>query len=142
MGMATQIGSACREKWPDSGHYFSKNTAPIIKVISAYLRVLAQGRALFRMATDMACKVYRVQSISYRMKSALPTAPIAYGLNGPSAPATVDNATHAGLHSSQRKFCPNKWGRLFRQPGSVAGFISCATSWSMPQTTSAAWSRP
>ena len=31
------------------------------------------------------------------MKSAVPTAPAAYGLTGPSATATVDNATHAGL---------------------------------------------
>jgi len=41
------------------------------------------------------------------MKAALPTAAAAYGLTGPSATATVDNATHAGLHLSQRKFCPN-----------------------------------
>lgn len=46
------------------------------------------------------------------MKPALPTAPVTYGLNGPSATATVDNATPAGLHLSQRKFCPNKWDRL------------------------------
>lgn len=47
------------------------------------------------------------------MKPALPTASVAYGLNGPSATATVDNATPAGLHLSQRKFCPNKWDRLY-----------------------------
>lgn len=46
------------------------------------------------------------------MKPALPTAPVTYGLNGPSATATVDNTTPAGLHLSQRKFCPNKWDRL------------------------------
>jgi len=34
------------------------------------------------------------------MKPALPTAPAAYGLNGPSATVTVDNATPAGLHLS------------------------------------------
>ena len=42
------------------------------------------------------------------MKPTLPTAPLAYGLNGPSATVTVDNATPAGLHLSPRKFCPNK----------------------------------
>ena len=47
-----------------------------------------------------------------RMKPALPTAPAAYGLNGPSATVTVDNATTAGLHLSQRKICPNKRGQL------------------------------
>jgi hypothetical protein len=46
------------------------------------------------------------------MKPALPTAPAAYGLNGPSATVTVDNATTAGLHLSQRKICPNKRGQL------------------------------
>ena len=42
------------------------------------------------------------------MKHALPTAPPAYGLKGPSATVTVDNATTAGLHLSQRKICPIK----------------------------------
>ena len=37
------------------------------------------------------------------MKPALPTAPAAFGLNGPSATVTVDNATTAGLHLSQWK---------------------------------------
>ena len=46
------------------------------------------------------------------MKSALPTASVAYGLNGPSATATVDNATPAGLHLSPWKFCPNKRDQL------------------------------
>ena len=46
------------------------------------------------------------------MKPALPTAPAAYGLNGPSATVTVDNATPAGLHLSPWKFCPNKRGQL------------------------------
>ena len=46
------------------------------------------------------------------MKPALPTAPAAYRLNGPSATATVDNATPAGLHLSTGKFCPNKRVRL------------------------------
>ncbi len=47
------------------------------------------------------------------MKSALPTAPVAYGLNGPSATVTVDNATHAGLYLSPWKNCPNKRDRLY-----------------------------
>lgn len=47
------------------------------------------------------------------MKPALPTAPVAYGLDGPSATATLDNATPAGLHLSHQKFCPNKWVRLW-----------------------------
>lgn len=46
------------------------------------------------------------------MKSALPTAPAAYGLNGLSATVTVDNATPAGLHLSPWKICPNKRGQL------------------------------
>ena len=46
------------------------------------------------------------------MKPALPTASVAYGLNGPSATAIVDNATPAGLHLSTGKFCPNKRGQL------------------------------
>jgi hypothetical protein len=49
------------------------------------------------------------------MKPALPTAPAAYGLNGPSATVTLDNATTAGLHLSQRKICPNKRGQLYIQ---------------------------
>lgn len=47
------------------------------------------------------------------MKPALPTAPAAYGLEGPSAAVTVDNATPAGLHLSPWKICPNKRGQLF-----------------------------
>ena len=47
------------------------------------------------------------------MKPALPTASVAYGLNGPSATAIVDNATPAGLHLSSGKNCPNKRDRLF-----------------------------
>ena len=46
------------------------------------------------------------------MKPALPTASVAYGLNGPSATAIVDNATPAGLHLSSGKNCPNKRDRL------------------------------
>lgn len=46
------------------------------------------------------------------MKPALPTAPLAYGLKGPSATVTVDNATTVGLHLSQRKYCPNKRDQL------------------------------
>ena len=46
------------------------------------------------------------------MKSALPTAPAVYGLDEPSTPAAVDNATPAGLHLSPGKICPNKRGRL------------------------------
>ena len=49
------------------------------------------------------------------MKPALPTVPVTYGLNGPSATATVDNATPAGLHLSTRKSCPNKWDQLYQQ---------------------------
>lgn len=49
------------------------------------------------------------------MTPALPTASSAYGLEGPSANATVDNATSAGLHLSPSKFCPNKRGQLCRQ---------------------------
>ena len=47
------------------------------------------------------------------MKSALPTAPAVYGLDEPSTPAAVDNATPAGLHLSPGKICPNKRGRLY-----------------------------
>jgi len=46
------------------------------------------------------------------MTPALPTASSAYGLKGPSADATVDNATSAGLHLSPWKSCPNKRGQL------------------------------
>ena len=46
------------------------------------------------------------------MTPALPTASSTYGLKGPSADATVDNATSAGLHLSPLKFCPNKRGQL------------------------------
>ena len=48
------------------------------------------------------------------MTPALPTASSAYGLNGPSADATVDNATSAGLHLSPWQSCPNKRGQLFQ----------------------------
>ena len=47
------------------------------------------------------------------MKPALPTASVAYGLNGPSATAIVDNATPAGLLLSSGKNCPNKRDRLY-----------------------------
>ena len=60
------------------------------------------------------------------MKPALPTAPAAYGLNGPSATVTVNNATTAGLHLSQRKICPNKRGQLC--PGGIAAWTSVATA--------------
>ena len=52
------------------------------------------------------------------MKPALPTAPVSYSLEGPSATATVDNAIIAGLHLSPWKFCPNKRGRLCK-PASI-----------------------
>ena len=48
------------------------------------------------------------------MTPALPTASSAYGLKGPSATVTVDNATSAGLHLSPWKFCPNKRGQLLK----------------------------
>ena len=50
------------------------------------------------------------------MKPALPTASVAYGLNGPSATAIVDNATPAGLLLSSGKNCPNKRDRLCWHP--------------------------
>jgi hypothetical protein len=59
------------------------------------------------------------------MKSALPTAPAAYGLNGPSATVTVDNANPAGLHLSPWKLCPNKRDQLFSaKPFGEVGFGS------------------
>lgn len=49
------------------------------------------------------------------MKPALPTAPLAYGLNGPSTTVTVDNAPPAGLQLSPWKICPNKRGLSLRR---------------------------
>ena len=49
------------------------------------------------------------------MTPALPTASSDYGLKGPSADATVDNATSAGLHLSPWQSCPNKRGQLCMQ---------------------------
>lgn len=51
------------------------------------------------------------------MKSALLTASIAYGLNGPSATATVDNATPQGITYRQ--------GKTVQTNGTGSGFIEC-----------------
>jgi hypothetical protein len=55
------------------------------------------------------------------MKTALPTAPAAYGLSEPSATVTVDNATTAGRHLAQRKICPNKRVQFCFQRYCMAG---------------------
>ena len=71
------------------------------------------------------------------MKPALPTASAACGLNGPSATATVDNATPAGLHLSPWKFCPNKRDRL--SPFSRGSLMPALISACLPRLR-AAWS--
>jgi hypothetical protein len=42
------------------------------------------------------------------MRIRLPTALLAYGLEGPSASSTVDNLNRRGIHLRNPKTCPNK----------------------------------
>jgi hypothetical protein len=42
------------------------------------------------------------------MQIRLPTALLAYGLEGPSASSTVDNLNPQGIHLRNPKTCPNK----------------------------------
>ena len=42
------------------------------------------------------------------MRIRLPTALLAYGLEGPSASSTVDNLNPQGIHLRNPKTCPNK----------------------------------
>ena len=47
------------------------------------------------------------------MRIRLPTALLAYGLEGPSASSTVDNLNLQGIHLRSPKICPNKPSHFF-----------------------------